>query len=238
MSRANYEEHLRRVEEQHARYLRTLRELHETLANNTPEEHAMTAHTPPMKPLFVASTFVSELRPLSAEGIRRPRRLTNELADRRALKNTPASLLSLDVDSSDDEDLYQLPPAQMATGAAVDDGICVQQPLKEYAFRDFDLYYYLKESQFTEATQIALDDVYRRRDELELQSLFGLFNDQHDKLYDSAAYEVYDVGKDGSATPKHSAKDNDENLILDARTVWDTVKVGGLWASRNSGIKN
>ncbi|KAK6065700.1 CorA Mg2+ transport-like protein [Seiridium cupressi] len=224
MSLPHHEELLRRVEEQHARYLRSLREFHDALADHSTDERSMSAHTPPMKPLSIASTFVSELSPFSADVGRRPRRLTNELGDRRplVLKNTPASLLSVDIESSDDEDLHHLPLPQMASEMPA--GISVQQSLPAYTFHDDDLYCYLKQSQFSEATQIALDDVYRRRDELESQSMFQFFNDQHDKLYDSAAYGVYDIGKNGSINPKHQAEDNDAELILDAKTVWDTVK--------------
>lgn len=227
MSRAHYDELLRRVEEQHARYLRSLRDLHDTLASQTPEDRGVGAPTPPLKPLSVTSTFTSELSPFSAEGGRRPRRLTNELGDRRALllKNTPASLLSIDLESSDDEDFHHLPPLQLTAGSSTGDKNCVQEPLKGYALHDSDLYYYLKDFEFTEQTQIALDDVYRRREELEFHSMFWLFDDQHNKVYDSAAYQVYDIGKNGLAEPKHSADDNDADSILDARTVWDTVKV-------------
>lgn len=224
MSRTHYEELLGRVEDQHARYLRTLRELYESLTDRSGEP-GVTGQTPPMKPLSIASTFASELSPLAAEHVRRPRRLTNEFVDRKALKNTPASLLSIDIDSSDDEDAYHLPPPQTVPEVLSNDKMCVQEPLKEYVFHDFDLYCYIKQTKFTDATQIALDDVFKRRDELEFQSLFRLFNDQHDKLYDSAAYEVYDIGKDGLARQRHSAEDNDERLILEAKTVWDTVKV-------------
>ncbi|KAH8195944.1 hypothetical protein TruAng_009893 [Truncatella angustata] len=225
MLRPSYDELLRRVEEQHAQYIRSLRELHDYLPDHTTEQRAISAPTPPLKPLSIASTFVNELSPIPVEVGRRSRRPTNELGDRRAflMKNTPASLISVDIDS-DDEDFQHLSPPHVTLGSSVDDSICVQTPLQAYSIHDHELYCHLKGGQLSEPLQIALDDVYRRRDEIETYSLFRLFNELHDKLYDSAAYEVYDVGRDGVAKAKHSAEDNDTDLILDAKRVWDTIK--------------
>lgn len=225
MSKPHYEDLLKRVEEQHTRYIQSLRELHDSMAERT-EDRTPVAATPPLKPLSVTSTFLSDM-PSISDGRRQSRRLTDDFGDRRALlpKNTPASLLSLDLDVSDDEDFSHLPLAQ--TGPEPnDDKTCVHRTLLGYTYQDDELYIHIKESSFTEATQIALGDVYRRREELELQTLFQLFNDQHDKLYDSAAYQVFDVGKDALARPRHAAGNKDSDTILDAKTVWDTVKVG------------
>ncbi|ETS76680.1 hypothetical protein PFICI_12067 [Pestalotiopsis fici W106-1] len=225
MSRLNHEELVKRVEEQHARYISSLGELHESMGGRTLEGQGPVAPTPPMKPISVTSTFLGDIPPISTEAARRSRRLTNELGDRRALlpKNTPASLLSLDLDMSDDEDFAQ-PPSNTAPEPIINDKICVQQSLPEYTYHDNELYFHIKGFQFPEATQIALDDVYRRREELEPQNLFQLFNDQHDKLYDSAAYQVFDIGRDALARPRHAAGSKDSDMILDAKTVWDTLK--------------
>ncbi|KAF7518516.1 hypothetical protein G7054_g13437 [Neopestalotiopsis clavispora] len=224
MSRPNYEELVKKVEEQHARYMKSLGELYESMGERSVEERPIVP-SPPMKPISVTSTFLGDIPPISPDATRRPRRLTNELGDRRALlpKNIPASLLSLDLDS-DDEDFTHLSPSNTAPEPIIDDKICVQQSLPSHTYHDSELYFHIKESPFPEATQIALGDVYRRREELELQNMFQLFNDQHDKLYDSAAYQVFDVGRDALARPRHPAGNKDTDMILDAKTVWDSVK--------------
>ncbi|KAI1853791.1 hypothetical protein JX265_003875 [Neoarthrinium moseri] len=232
MSRLHYDDLLRQAEEQHARYLRTLRELFDSTSGSATEERNMAAYTPPLRPLqvnaplSVASTFAGDLTPLAGGSSRRPRRLTNETGERRpfGLKHTPASLQNYDMDSSDEDEFHPLPPSQVTTGLPPDDLICVQQPLRQTIFDERDLLVHLQSAERSEGVKIALDDVYERREELTMPTMFQVFNDRHDKLYDSATYEVYEVGKDGAAERKHDVEDNDTDLILDARTVWDTVK--------------
>lgn len=142
------------------------------------------------------------------------------------MKNTPASLQSLDIDTSDDEDTPHLTPSQFALGMSYDDRICVQQTLTPYSSSDYDLLLYLRSAEFGEAASIALDDVYQRRGEIDLPNMWNMFDERHDKIYDSATYEVYEIGRDGNAEPMHAAGDNDTDMILDSRTVWDTIKVG------------
>jgi hypothetical protein len=127
--------------------------------------------------------------------------------------------------SSDDEDFQHMLPPQAAPGISYNDGVYVQQSLAQYSFTDHDLITHLQQSRLGDATQTALDDVYQKRGEIDKLTMFEAFTERHDKLYDGATYEVYEVDRNGVARPKHAADDNDANLILDVRTVWDTIKV-------------
>jgi hypothetical protein len=226
MSRAHHEDLLRQVEEQHARYIRSLREYHDALAGHATEDRSIGGRTPPLRPLQATSVFVSELASFPPGSIRRQRRLTNETPERRLsnMKNTPASLQSLDIDSSDDEDTPHLTPWQVTIGMS-NDGICAQQPLTPYSFSDQDLWLHLHNAKVGEAFRTALDDVYQRLSEIDLHNMFHIFNESHDQLYDSATYEVYEVGPDGNAEPRHAAEYNETDTLLDAKTVWETIKV-------------
>ncbi|KAI0129180.1 hypothetical protein BJ170DRAFT_594999 [Xylariales sp. AK1849] len=226
MSRAHHDDLLKQVEEQQARYLRSLRELHDVSAIHGTEERSTGTDTPPIRPVQATPTFANELMSFPTGGSRRTRRLTNETGERRpsGLRNTPASLQSVDIDSSDEEDLQYLSPSQATPGMSHHTRAYVQQPLPKYSFSDHELLSHLQSARFGDAAQTALDDVYQKRGELDKSTMFQAFDDRHDKLYDSATYEVYEIGRDGAAKSKHAAEDNDTELILDAKTVWDTIK--------------
>ncbi|KAH8673303.1 hypothetical protein BX600DRAFT_508580 [Xylariales sp. PMI_506] len=221
MSRSHYEELLRQVEEHHTRYLRSLREFVEAAG----EERNVGPHTPPLKPVAPAPTFASEFSPVLVTG-RRPRRLTNETGERRpsGLKNIPASLQGVDIESSDDEDFQPLAISPTPTGLSNIDHLYVQQPLAQEYFDDHSLFLHLRHALFGEATQRALEKVFKRREELDITTMFQVLDSEDEELQNSATYEVYEVGKDGQAIQKHADDDNDAECILEAQTVWDTIK--------------
>jgi hypothetical protein len=232
MSRDQVEKLILRAEEQHTHYLSTLRELldhNTTLNQNAPEPlvHGK-LQSPQLRPVQVPPITTQEVHFRQPLASRRRRRSTNDFPDRRPFGlHKAASVHSLDLDTSDednDDGDSHIPPRSVASSTrAPDDRICVQKPLRGHSYRDDDLLTHIRNTEFPSATQIILDDVYSRRSELNKVNLFSFFNDRHDQLYEYATYEVFETGLNGIAQQKHLEADNDENLILDAGRVWDTI---------------
>lgn len=178
------------------------------------------------------ATFPSETASLQLSPVdRRPRRLTNELADRRRFTNLTNEVLDgsgweSDDDSSSFTPLPLLPqPVARSASLPVESswGPRVQKPLTRRSYTRPDLVRHLKSiTDDKEATVAVLGEVIRH---CEASTLFG--SDTDSLVADNVAstYEVYDIDRNGQSTTVHDDRGTAEDEVLDPATVWETIKV-------------
>lgn len=81
----------------------------------------------------------------------------------------------------------------------------------------------LDEEKTPEATARALDDVWRKRDEIKPDNVLSSFEPEEDSPYLHSTYEVYEVGRNGIASHMNSRHGDEDGVHLDTSTVWDTI---------------
>ncbi|KAL2278029.1 hypothetical protein FJTKL_14990 [Diaporthe vaccinii] len=177
------------------------------------------------------ATFPSETASLQLSPVdRRPRRLTNELADRRRFANLTNEVLDgagweSDDDSGSFTPLPLLPqPVARSASLPVESSWWprVQKPLTRRSYTRPDLVHHLKSiTDDKEATVAVLGEVIRQ---CEASTLFG--SDSDSLIADNVAstYEVYDIDKNGQSTTMHDDRGTAEDEVLDPATVWETIK--------------
>lgn len=178
------------------------------------------------------ATFPSETASLQVSPVdRRPRRLTNELADRRRFTNLTNEVLDGAGWESDDDsgNFTPLPllPQTVARSPSlpVESSLWprVQKPLTRRSYTRPDLVRHLKGiTDDKEATVAVLGEVIRQ---CEASTLFG--SDSDSLIADNVAstYEVYDIDRNGQSTTVHDDRGTAEDEVLDPATVWETIKV-------------
>jgi hypothetical protein len=103
----------------------------------------------------------------------------------------------------------------------------VLNPLPCESFSENDLVTHIRSiEESTQATVMALGDVWQRRNELDASNIFSSFESGEASRYESATYDIYEVGKDGIPKPKqvvvepaHSTLGDGEGDNRDA-SVW------------------
>ena len=239
------DELLRNAELQHALYMRSMRDLYEALLpTKHPESPSSGAvgggQSPGLLPRFTlpasSAAGAGGSEPIQPMSLLRPRRYTNDQVDPRRLstgivvKHVPASLYD---DSSDDDNSSNgAAPSQQNFMALLPLGVPGQKEkaggpkqrhLPTESFTVDQLVKYLKTTDFSEGTQIALHSLYQTRDALDVGNIF---EEREDEEYVSATYEVYDVvGRDGTIEPRHHVLDPNSDQPLQISNVWDTIKV-------------
>lgn len=177
------------------------------------------------------ATFASDAS--LSPGDRRPRRLTNELADRtRLARMTTGEFEGIEWDNDDDigrlAPLPQLLPSQTQGSSSTGDPICrprVQKPLTPRSYTRTNLVHHLQQiSEDKEATAAALGNVFAQRKDLSKSTVFTPGPDPLTEDKDSSTYEVYDINTDGLAVTRHDERGTAEGEVLDADVVWDTIK--------------
>lgn len=190
------------------------------------------------------ATFPSETASVQLSPVdRRPRRLTNELADRRRFTNLTNEVLDgagwervgdslWDIHSESDDDsgrftpLPLLPqPVARSASLPVESSWWprVQKPLTRRSYTRPELVRHLKSiTDDKEATVAVLGEVIRQ---CEASTLFG--SDSDSLIADNVAstYEVYDIDRNGQSTTVHDDRGTAEDEALDPATVWETIKV-------------
>lgn len=186
-----------------------------------------TTPVPLSRATFPAETASLQLSPVD----RRPRRLTNELADRRHFSNLASEVLDgagweSDDDSGSFTPLPLLPaPVGRSASLPVESSWWprVQRPLKQRSYTRPDLVRHLKGiTDDKEATVAVLGEVIRQ---CEASTLFGSDSDSLAADNVASTYEVYDIDRNGQATTMHDDRGTAEDEVLDPATVWDTIKV-------------
>lgn len=186
-----------------------------------------TTPVPLSRTTFPTETPSLQLSPVDG----RPRRLTNELADRRHFSNLTSEVLDGAGWESDDDSSSFTPlpllPATVARSASLPVESTwwprVQKPLKQRSYTRPDLFRHLKSiTDDKEATIAVLGEVIRQ---CEASTLFGSDTDSLAADNVASTYEVYDVDRNGQATTMHDDRGTAEDEVLDPATVWDTIKV-------------
>lgn len=178
------------------------------------------------------ATFPSETASLQLSPVdRRPRRLTNELADRRHFANLTSEVLDgagweSDDDSGSFTPLPLLPPSVARSASLPVESSWwprVQKPLTPRSYTRPDLVRHLQSiTDDKEATVAVLGEVIRQ---CEASTLFGSDSDSLAAGNVAATYEVYDIDRNGQSTTMHDDRGTAEDEVLDPATVWETIKV-------------
>lgn len=264
--RSSPDELLRALELHHEQYVRTLKAFHESVGqigplapaalasgsrmeragssdgmSGSPSPKLASPTSDPMPGPIHRGTFASDMSLQVFPLHKRVRRLTNELKDRRRLSGLTSEMYDGETESDEEDDFIPLlPPTQPQSPRILDENIStVEKPVASYCFDNKALLNHLKCTEaFSEATVAILDDVWRRRSELDASNLFSIGSDTgttEDDCYANATYEVYDVDQDGLAVAQHDEHGNADDEYLEALTVWDTIKdvnVHGLSVGR------
>ncbi|KAI3402059.1 hypothetical protein diail_4033 [Diaporthe ilicicola] len=249
----NVDELFRSLERSQEQYLKNLRALHEATGTNgnrgTPGSQRMertasndkspqslnlralptSGETSPVPPS--RATFSSETASLQPSPVdRRPRRLTNELADRRRFTNLTNEVFDGSGWESDDDSgtftpLPLLPPtAARSPSVPVESSWWprVQKPLTKRSYSRPELVRHLQSiTDDKEATVAVLGEVIRQCDS---SALFGSNSDSLAADNVASTYEVYDIDRNGQSITMHDDRGTAEDEVLDPAVVWETVK--------------
>ncbi|KUI56309.1 hypothetical protein VP1G_03748 [Cytospora mali] len=239
------------LERSQEQYLKNLKSLHEamhgaarspSIARSHRMERGGSNDKPPASPILrpgdssplpvSRATFSSDLS--LSPGDRRPRRLTNELADRRRLARlTSGELDGIEWEIDDDVGKFAplplLPASQtQSSSSTTGEPICwprVQKILIPKSYKRPDLVRHLQQlPDGNETTAAALGDVFARRKDLDTKTVFKPGPDPLNVDNESSTYEVYDINTEGLAVTRHDDKGSAEDEVLGADVVWGTIK--------------
>lgn len=245
------EELVKTVERHHEQYLRSLRSLHEGLSQRKRErsDTQTSINEAFLPPLRVLSGPVFSSDPSSSQGAPLPRRSTldapNTSSSFPSPRPLPVSPNPNDGAFVHDEDLTFIPlldttpTSQPKTTSipAADETPRTTKPLTPMSFTDDMLLRHLRDSEFWGETARLLDEVLRRRADIDLAMPFRDFASYEREGYLSATFEVYDVAAD--ATARKTSADVDvqglvkyagdgpfesQDEIVDAPMVWEAIK--------------
>ncbi|KAL2023739.1 hypothetical protein VTK56DRAFT_1453 [Thermocarpiscus australiensis] len=199
MNNPHLEETLRSVEHHHEQYFKNLRLLYEiqVAANNRP--------TRPGNNDVVSSSSMKAVNfgsvPLQASSAERSRRLTNE-----SPRCQPVSAFDGLLDSTEEHgDFLPLTPPSRTTSARTSEAFVpsIPKPLDKESFSEEDLVAHLRSIDETnQDTVTALGDVWLKRNDVDATNILTSFETGEGSRYDSATYEVYEVGRDGAPKRK------------------------------------
>ncbi|KAG9251223.1 uncharacterized protein F5Z01DRAFT_300937 [Emericellopsis atlantica] len=255
---SNLDDLVRAVERHHEQYIKSLRALHDNVGGRR-RERSDTQHT-------VSEAFVSPARaptgPVfsaasSHQTITRPaaRRSTLDAPERPVLGHSsspsprlfPSTLrLSDGTFPGHDEDLNfirlldstpNLQPNKPTSIPPPDETPRTTKTLTPLAFADDMLLKHLRDSEFWGETQHLLEDVLKRREDIDTAQPFRDFAAFEREGYLSATFEVYDVDADAKATKISTDVDvqgvvkyagdgpfDMQDEIVDAPMVWECIK--------------
>ncbi|KAK3321607.1 hypothetical protein B0H66DRAFT_175982 [Apodospora peruviana] len=164
---------------------------------------------------------------------KRVRRLTGDSQEARRILSyggdkKPRSVYDGESDSEDasSEFLPRTPARTMTLSDKVEKPMSyVHEHVTKETFFKKDLAEHLRSlDPAKEATTLALDDVWVNRAEIDEESVLDSFEPAEDGPYMHATYEVYEVGEDGLAERMNNQNGDEPDEVLDASTVWDTIR--------------
>lgn len=242
----NLDELIKAAELHHEQYMRTLRSLQDAVAPRRRERSDSRAtgpepFTPPMRALS-GPMFITDTQPSSLPMLRRARRSTLEGFERPNFSTEPP-LLSSSPNSNngvvvhdDFIPLLELPGTTLrATENAPAAPHLLLTPMH---FDDSMLLRYLKEADFPGEMSHLLEDVLKRREEIDMAVPFQDFAAyEREDYHVTSTFEVYEVDRDGTATKLSEDLDLPPQIkysgdvpyegpegIVDAPTVWEAIK--------------
>ncbi|OAA82079.1 Mg2+ transporter protein, CorA-like/Zinc transport protein ZntB [Akanthomyces lecanii RCEF 1005] len=260
------QELLKTVEARHEEYLRSLRQLYENVPPASAVPPRIAAPTTTAKPASIASvpspplralTFASDILPIRGRGRRSS---TLEAPERPTfLPPSPRPLLPVTPIPSHglfDEDISFIPlldlsHASSTTGAATTASskppaasTRTDRTLPPARFADDAFLAFLRDATFTEEMAAVLEEMLRRRHEIDSAGSVREFAAYERERYVSSTFEAYEVDEDGAATKMSidaaaaAAADDDlakgqadgdgggaaDDGVIDAPIVWDALK--------------
>ncbi|KAF5022121.1 hypothetical protein F66182_5824 [Fusarium sp. NRRL 66182] len=256
MSAQALDDLVRAADLHHEQYLRTLRSIQDVVVSrrrDTVESHSRNSvsvpdgFTPPLGasagPVFATE---SSLSPPS----RRPRASTFEsakerpsfLAEPRPLAGSPSgSHCAIFTQDDDVSFIPLLDSTAAATTREVEDYSLnvVRDRLESVRFPDHQLLQHLRNTEFEPEMASLLDEVYKRRQDIDTAASFSDFAAYERDRYNQSTFEVYEIGQDGGLVKlsadgdaedqpdvKYTGDGPYENSAdnVDAPTVWETIK--------------
>ena len=106
----------------------------------------------------------------------------------------------------------------------------VLKPLYQESFTDAELVAHIRsiDEASQQHTVTALGEVWQKRDELDASNVFTSFEMGEGSLYDSATYDIYEVGRDGVPKPRQTEQiflfGGDGDGDNQDSSVWDVLK--------------
>ncbi|KID82436.1 GTPase-activator protein for Ras-like GTPase containing protein [Metarhizium guizhouense ARSEF 977] len=260
-SQLNVDELIRAAEHHHEQYLQTLRSIQNAVGQRTRERAdsratVTEAVTPPLRALSHPTFFSPETHTHNAHllsRLQRTRTSTLETtAERPSFYPSPKpvarSTISHDSEFIPDEELSFIPlldapsagarPAEELAPPPADITSRTQKPLLPLSFSDDMLMQHLRETEFDGPTATVLDEVVRRRPDMDLAVPFRDFAAFERESYVSTTFEVYEVTANAEAKKisvdidvQADVKYGGEGVpyqspdgIVDAPTVWEAIK--------------
>lgn len=252
------DELIRAAEHHHEQYIHTLRSIqnapiHSQRRRDRADSRTTVpeAMTPPLRALS-HPTFVSPESQVHNPHVHRTRTSTLEAATGAfwpSPKPIARSTISHDSDFiPDEEELSFIPlldpssagsrPAEEPVNIVVDATSRVQKPLRPMHVTDDLLMRHLRETEFDGPMATVLDEVVRRRLDMDLAVPFRDFASFERESYVSTTFEVYEVAADASAkktsididVPGYVKYNGDGSPyespdgIVDAPTVWEAIR--------------
>ncbi|KXX80744.1 hypothetical protein MMYC01_203827 [Madurella mycetomatis] len=192
MNNPRFDEILRQADYHHEQYIKFLRLLHEAQAAAVSRAPRPSNSDLISSPLFKAVSFGPG--PCQPNGAERARRLTND-----SPKIKPASVFDGLESAEESCDFLRLTPLPRTTCARTDVFVhSVSRPLEKESFSEEDLVSHIRSIEEKHPdTVTALCDVWHKKDELDASNVLTSFDTGEGSRYDSATYEIFEVGRDG-----------------------------------------
>jgi hypothetical protein len=195
MNNPRFEDILKSAEHHHEQYLKNIRLLFETQATNT-RITRIGSNDVTASPLLKAVSF----GPVPSNG-ERSRRPTNE-----SPRTQPVSVFDgLVLSGEESGDFLPLTSPSRTASAKAPDSLAasVSKSLPRESFSEQGLVDHIRSvDESTQDTVTALGDVWQKRTELDASNILTTFESGEGSRYESATYEVYEVGRDGTPKPK------------------------------------
>ena len=193
MNNTRIDEILKSVEHHHEQYLKSFRLLLEAQATSSRMTRSGSNESTP-SPLLKAVSFGSPGE--------RARRLTNE-----SPKTHPVSMsdgLGLLFSGDEHGDFLPLTPPSRTVSVKAEGFVpSVSRPLPRESFSEERLVAHVHSiDENNQDAVTALGDVWQRRDELNASNVLSSFESGEGSRFESATYQVYEVGRDGTPEPK------------------------------------
>lgn len=192
MNNPRLDEFLRQADHHHEQYIKLLRLLHESQGAAVSRAPRPSNNDLTPSPLFKAVSFGPG--PCQSNGTERARRLTND-----SPKAKPASVFDGMESAEESCDFLPLTSPPRTTCARTDVfAHSVSRPLGKESFSEEDLVSHIRSiDEKHQDTATALCDVWHKRGDLDASNVLTSFDTGEGSRYDSATYEIFEVGRDG-----------------------------------------
>lgn len=223
MNNTRVEEILKTAEHHHEQYLKSIRSLYEAQATSSRMTRTG-SNDVTASPLLKAVSF----GPVRSNG-ERARRLTNDSPKAQQVPVFDGLMLLGDEAG---EFLPLTPPSRTTSTKASESSVTsVSRPLLRESFSEERLIAHIRSIKETSQDAVtALGDVWQKRNELDASTVLSSFESGEGSRFESATYQVYEVGKDGIPKPKQIQAEHTYHIGGDGdgdnqdASVWEVLK--------------